>query len=158
MAAKKAERLNDRHQWKNDTNCRCSTGVDLSDKEGVGHVVGGGDQHTDDGWYRQLRDELWNRCLCHSQKFLLSLFFCSHSVKIPPVCSSIFSKKNVFFLYYFPIIHENSPLCKQCTKVIAVATIVFCKNFCKNKKIPGNRTDFQELYLRFYSKKEWLMI
>ena len=72
LAEEEPDGLDNCHQGKGDTHRSGGTGgVEFADKEGVRHIVNGGDQHTDDGGNRQLADQLLHRRLRHLQEFFL---------------------------------------------------------------------------------------
>ena len=105
VAAEKAEGLDNGHQREDDAHRGGGAGVDFADEEGVGHIIEGCHQHTDDGRHRQLTDQLRDGGLGHSIKFLFSLFFCSQVV-------FLLDKRKYFLSLY----RKGSAFARRCAK------------------------------------------
>ena len=70
LAEGEADGLDDGHQRESHAHGGGGAGTDLAYEEGVGHVVDGGDQHTDDGRYRKFGQE--SAGWCNSQRIICS--------------------------------------------------------------------------------------
>ena len=72
------DRLDDRHQRKDNAHRARRAGTDPTDEKGVRHVVDRGDHHADDRGDRQRRDEPRNGRLGHSGEFVRLILVAVH--------------------------------------------------------------------------------
>ena len=83
LAEGEADGLDDGHQRESHAHGGGGAGTDLAHEEGVGHVVERGDEHTDDGGYRQRGHQSRDGGLGHTGKLVFRLPENGHRWSLP---------------------------------------------------------------------------